>query len=196
MLAARIARMADTGSDATPAKSLQYSPRWRDDTREVPPKTGGEREALTSTLDWHRATFELKCAGLTQEQLSERAAPPSGLSLHGIVRHLAGVERWWFRIQLTGEDVPLLYYSDEDPDQDFDDLAGDAREAFAVWHAECERSRQIVAAAESLDVTGIRKATGEPILLRRILIDMIAEYARHNGHADLLRERIDGATGM
>lgn len=184
------------GRESATPTPLQYSPRWSDDTREPLPNTGGEQEALTSTLDWHRATFELKCAGLTQAQLSERALPPSGLSLHGLVRHLAGVERWWFRIQLTGEDVPLLYYSDEEPEQDFDDLAGDASEAFAVWHAECERSRQIVAAAESLDVTGIRKGTGEPISLRRILINLIAEYARHNGHADLLRERIDGATGM
>lgn len=198
--AARLADMTDTtgteGSESATPTPLHYAPRWTDDTREPPPNTGGEREALTTTLDWHRATFELKCAGLTQEQLSERAAPPSGLSLHGLVRHLAGVERWWFRIQLTGEDVPLLYYSDEDPEQDFDDLAGDAAQAFAVWHAECERSRRIVEAAESLEVTGIRRSTGEPISLRRILINMIAEYARHDGHADLLREKIDGATGM
>ena len=183
------------GGDSTPTPR-HYAPRWSDDTRETPPNTGDEREALTTSLDWHRATFEIKCAGLTQEQLSERAVPPSGMSLHGLVRHLTGVERWWFRIQLTGEDVPLLYYSDDDPHQDFGDLSGDAGEAFAVWHAECERSRRIVDAAESLDVTGIRKSTGEPISLRRILLNTIEEYARHNGHADLLRERIDGATGM
>ncbi|KJY34487.1 Mini-circle protein, partial [Streptomyces sp. NRRL S-444] len=111
-------------------------------------------------------------------------------------RHLSGVERWWFRIQFAHEDVPLLYYSDDDPDQDFESLDGDVEEAFAVWRAGCERSRQITAAAASLDETGIRKRTGEPISLRRIMVDMIAEYARHNGHADLLREGIDGATGM
>ncbi|MEV8021761.1 DinB family protein [Streptomyces sp. NPDC086554] len=185
-----------SGSRSGASTPLHYAPRWSGDTRRPPPGVGGEREALTTSLDWHRATFELKCAGLTQEQLSERAVSPSGMSLHGLVRHLAGVERWWFRIQLSGEDVPLLYYSDDDPDQDFGDLTGDAREAFAVWHAECERSRQIVEAAGSLDVTGIRRSTGEPVSLRRILINMIEEYARHNGHADLLRERIDGATGM
>jgi hypothetical protein len=178
------------------AAPKHYAPRWNNDTRGTPPAVGDEREILSAVLDWHRATFELKCAGLPPGRLSERAVPPSALSLHGLARHLAGVERWWFRIQFTGEDLPLLYYSDEDPDQDFDSLDGDVSEAFAVWRTECERSRQITAAAASLDETGIRKRTGDPISLRRILVDMIAEYARHNGHADLLRERIDGTTGM
>jgi len=173
-----------------------YAPRWNDGTRRTPPDVGSERDTLSAALDWHRATFELKCAGLPPERLSEQAVPPSSLSLHGLVRHLAGVERWWFRIQFAGENIPMLYYSDEDPDQDFDRLDGDVSEAFAVWRAECERSRQIAAAAASLDETGIRKRTGEPISLRKIMVDMIAEYARHNGHADLLRERIDGSTGM
>ncbi|WP_367043808.1 DinB family protein [Streptomyces sp. Je 1-332] len=187
--------MTDPGSDAPTPTPLHYAPRWSGDTREAPPDTGGEREALVTSLDWLRSTFELKCEGLTQEQLSERSVPPSGMSLHGLVRHLAGAERWWFRTQLSGENVPLLYYSDDEPNQDFDDLAGDVGEAFAVWHEECGRSRRIVEAAESLDVTGIRRSTGEPVSLRRILLHMIEEYARHNGHADLLRERIDGATG-
>jgi hypothetical protein len=171
------------------------SPRWRDDDREDPPRLGEEREILTSLLDWYRRTFELKCAGVPLERLSERAVPPSTMSLHGLVRHLAGVERWWFRLQFAGENVPMLYYSDDDPDQDFESLDGDVAEAFRVWRAECEGSRRIVAETESLNQTGIRPSTGEPISLRRILIDMIGEYARHNGHADLLRERIDGATG-
>jgi hypothetical protein len=179
----------------TPAPK-HYSPRWDGGTRTEPPAVGGERETLSAVLDWHRATFELKCAGLPPERLSERAVPPSTLSLHGLARHLAGAERWWFRIQFAGEDVPLLYYSDDDPDQDFDSLEGDVEEAFAVWRAECERSRRITAAAPSLDATGIRKRTGEPVSLRRITVDMIAEYARHIGHADLLRERIDGHTGV
>ncbi|KAK1179591.1 DinB family protein [Streptomyces sp. NBS 14/10] len=173
-----------------------FSPRWGEEGARVdPPAVGGERDVLSGVLDWQRATFESKCAGVDPGRLSERGVPPSGMSLHGLVRHLAGVERWWFRIQFAGEEVPLLYYSDDDPDQDFDALDGDPAEAFAVWRAECERSREIVAAAESLEVTGIRKRTGESIVLRRIMVDMIAEYARHNGHADLLRERIDGATG-
>jgi hypothetical protein len=173
-----------------------YSPIWSaEGTRSAPPAVGDEREVLTSFLDWHRTTFELKCSGIPAERLSERAVPPSTLSLHGLLRHLSGVERWWFRLQFAGEDVPMLYYSDEDPDQDFDTLDGDTDEAFDLWRAECGRSREIVAAAASLDETGIQRSNGEPIALRTIMVKMIAEYARHNGHADLLRERIDGATG-
>ena len=111
------------------------------------------------------------------------------------MRHLAGVERWWIRIHFAGEDLPLLYYSDDDPDQDFDRLDGDVDDAFAVWRAECDRARTIVAEAPSLDATFRSLVTGEERSLRYLLVNQIAEYARHNGHADLLRERIDGATG-
>jgi uncharacterized damage-inducible protein DinB len=171
------------------------SARWQDDPRPVQPLVGDEREILTAYLDWHRQTFELKCTGIPPERLSDRGIPPSTLSLHGILRHLSAVERWWFRQQFAGEDLPMLYYTDEDPDQDFDSLDGDVGLAFEVWRAECARSREIVAAATSLDETGIHRWTGKPVSLRRILVHMIAEYARHAGHADLLRERIDGATG-
>jgi hypothetical protein len=172
-----------------------FSQPWAGDTREKPPPAAGERETLTGLLDWHRQTFEQKCSGVPAARLSERGVTPSGLSLHGLIRHLAGIERWWFRVQFAGEQVPLLYYSDDDPDQDFESLDGDPDEALAVWRAECDRSREIVAGVSSLDQTGTMLRTGQPISLRRILVDMIAEYARHNGHADLLRERIDGATG-
>jgi hypothetical protein len=171
-----------------------YSKRFVTSDRIDPPYVGDEREILVSYLDFHRATFEAKCTGLPPQRLSERTVPPSSLSLHGLVRHLAGVERWWFRIQFAGEDVPLLYYSDDDPDQDFDRLDGDVTEAFAVWRQECQRSREVVAAASSLEQTGTM-LNGQVVNLRRVLVNMIAEYARHNGHADLLRERIDGATG-
>ncbi|MGP3973298.1 DinB family protein [Streptomyces sp. 8N114] len=173
---------------------IALAPQWADDTREPLPLVGDERELLTRYLDRYRETLLLKCTGVPPEALSERSVPPSGMSLHGLLRHLAGVERWWFRIQFAGEELPLLYYSDDDPDQDFDALDGDPAEALAVWRAECERSREIVAAAE-LDATGTHARTGRPVSLRRVLIDMIAEYAQHCGHADLLRERIDGATG-
>ncbi|MGW4641918.1 DinB family protein [Sphaerisporangium sp. NPDC004334] len=172
-----------------------FSPSWGDGSRADPPLVGDEREILTSYLDWHRHTFELKCSGLPAERLSDRSVPPSAMSLHGLIRHLAAVERWWFRLQFAGEDVPMLYYSDDDPDQDFGSLDGDPAEALEVWRAECAHSRRIVEAA-SLEATGTRRSTGEPVSLRRILVDTIAEYARHNGHADLLRERIDGATGF
>jgi hypothetical protein len=153
-----------------------------------------EHQALTETLDYYRRTFELKCSGLTPDQLSERSVPPSTLSLHGLLRHLTGVERWWFRIQFTGEDVPNLYESDDDPDLEFTELDGDVEAAFALWHTECERSREIAAASE-LERTGTRISTGQPFTLRWLLLRMIGEYARHCGQADLIRERIDGATG-
>lgn len=159
------------------------------------PLVGDERTLLTTFLDWHRATFELKCSGVPPDRLSGKGIPPPGLSLHGLVRHLAGVERWWFRVQFAGEDVPLLYYSDDDPSQDFEALDGDPAAAFAAWREECEHARRIVDATPSLDATGTHKATGNPVSLRRVLLLMVTEYARHNGHADLLRERIDGATG-
>ncbi|WP_372495642.1 DinB family protein [Saccharopolyspora soli] len=176
--------------------SVFLSQRWgAGSPRAEPPTTGSELETLSAFLDWHRETLALKCDDVPPAQLSARLVEPSGLSLHGLVRHLAGVERWWFRIQFAQEDVPLLYYSDDDPDQDFDDLSGDFASALETWHAECARSREIVAAATSLDATGVRRSTGEPISLRWVMCQLLAEYARHNGHADLLRERIDGATG-
>jgi uncharacterized damage-inducible protein DinB len=173
-----------------------YSKRWETADRIDPPYVGDEREILVAYLDFQRATFEAKCAGVAAEHLSERTVPPSSLTLHGLVRHLAGVERWWFQVQFAGEDVPLLHYSDDDPNQDFDRLDGDVSEAFAVWRSECQRSRDIVAATPSLEQTGTVLATGQPVSLRRVMVHLIAEYARHNGHADLLRESIDGATGL
>jgi len=172
-----------------------YSPRWAADTRTPLPNAGDERTILTAYLDWYRHTFELKCTGVEPARLSDKGVPPSALSLHGLLRHLAGVERWWFRQQFAGEDIPLLYYSDENPNEDFEDLDGDVTEAFAVWRDECARSRRVVADTVSLDETGTERSTGEQISLRRILVAMIGEYAQHVGHADLLREQIDGATG-
>ena len=179
-----------------PEKAKHTSQPIQDDPRPKQPLVGEEREILTSYLDWQRQTFELKCAGVPPERLSDRQIRPSTMSLHGLLRHLSGVERWWFQIQFAGEEVPLLYYTDEDPDQDFESLDGDVTKAFEIWRAECARSREIVAAAQSLDATGTHMATGNPVQLRRILVHMIGEYARHNGHADLLRERTDGATGF
>ena len=172
-----------------------FSQPWPDASRVEPSRVADERETLTAFLDWHRATFALKCEGVAQRQMSERVIPPSGLSLHGLLRHLAAVERWWFRQQFAGEDVANLYYSDDDPDQDFDSLDGDIEQAFGVWRDECDESRRIVAAADWLDQRGAVPSRNGPFTLRWVLVQMIAEYARHNGHADLLRERIDGASG-
>lgn len=169
---------------------------WEGGERPLPSLAGDERQVLTAYLDWHRSTFELKCSGVVPVRLSDRGIPPSELSLHGLVRHLTDVERWWFRLQWAQEDVPLHYYTPEDPGRDFRAVDGDVREAFAVWRTECARSSEIVAATTSLDRKVTHLMTGETFSLRAILVHMIQEYARHNGHVDLLRERIDGATGM
>jgi hypothetical protein len=166
-----------------------------DPARSDPPQVGDEPSMLEAYLDFQRETLALKCAGVAGRKHSEKLVPPSGLSLHGLVRHLSGVERWWLHKQFAGDDVVMLYYSDDDPNQDFDSLDGDFDEALAVWRAQVERSREIVAAASSLDDTGTRVADGTEFSLRWVLLRLIAEYARHNGHADLLRERIDGDVG-
>ncbi len=161
-----------------------------------PPRTAGERETLESWLDFHRATLARKCEGLTDEQLREQSAPPSDLSLLGLVRHMAENERGWFRQVLGGEDVPDLYVTPEDQNAEFTGAAtADVAASFADWQTECELARKAVAAAPSLDVLAAQPTRLGAASLRWILVHMIEEYARHNGHADLLRERIDGATG-
>lgn len=160
--------------------------------RTDPPLIADEREMLLSYLEFHRETIALKCADLPPGKESEPLVPPSELTLHGLVRHLAGVEQWWLSMQFAGEEPEPLF---PDPEDDFGDLAGDFADALAMWRAQCEHSRSIVAAATSLDQTGTRIQTGEPISLRRILMLLICDYARHCGHADLLRERADGSVG-
>ena len=153
---------------------------------------------LVAWLEFHRETLAVKCEGLTPDQLRERSVPPSSLSLLGLVRHMAEVERGWFRNVLDGQDLPGRYFTEDNPDGEFDDVdTADPDEAFASWRVECAIARDIVAKAVSLEDTGskIRKGEERVYSLRWILIHMIEEYARHNGHADLLRERIDGVTG-
>ncbi len=168
--------------------------------RTDPPQSADEPTMLNAWLDYHRATLAIKCDGLSDAQLRERAVPPSTLSLLGLVRHMAEVERGWFRRVLGGEDAAPLYYSPDDPDGDFDNVEeADVAEAFASWQSECAHARQLVAAAPSLEVSGREvsgRRRGEAVSLRWILLHMIEEYARHNGHADLLRERIDGTVGV
>jgi len=165
------------------------------DLRIDPPFVANERDMLCSFLDWYRQTLAVKCEGLTDEQLKERAVPPSPLSLLGLVRHMAEVERVWFRQVLSGEEAPP-YYWDDTPDRDFQDLDSvSVQQAFANWQAEIEHARAAVAAYSSLDDVGAGTRHGQKVTLRWILIHMIEEYARHCGHADFLRERIDGVTG-
>jgi uncharacterized damage-inducible protein DinB len=179
----------------TPLPQTAYSPVFPNDTRTKPPMVGDERTLLTAFLDYHRATVELKCLGVAAEKLNERTMPPSTMTLHGLIRHLAGAEHWWFHYQFAGEETRHLFDVTANPDADFEDLSGSFEEALETWRAMCEHSREIVARS-SLDDTGTVERTGEPVSLRRILLHMIAEYARHSGHADFLREAIDGAVGQ
>jgi uncharacterized damage-inducible protein DinB len=168
------------------------------DERRYPPPTGDERATLDGFLDRQRDTLMWKCAGLSAEQLKARPLPTTDLSLLGLVRHLADVERVWFRRRIAGEDIPAIYWSDASPDGDFDDLDPARAEAdFATYAAEVEAARAVLAAHGYDDtfVAGHSDGSEETIDIRTLVLHMIEEYARHNGHADLLREAIDGATG-
>jgi uncharacterized damage-inducible protein DinB len=167
---------------------------WTAPKRTDPPFRDPERPALEAWLEYHRATLLMKCAGLLAEQLATRSVPPSTLSLLGLVRHMTEVERSWFRRRLERENVPPLYYDDANPDGDFDDVdPARADDDLAAFQAELDAARA-AAARHGLDDVGLSRE-GEEVDLRWIYLHMIEEYARHNGHADLLRERIDGATG-
>jgi uncharacterized damage-inducible protein DinB len=158
------------------------------------PRTADERTTLIAFLEWQRSTLARKCSGLTAEQLRRRSAAPSTLSLLGLIRHLTEVERGWFRRTLALEDVGDLYATEADPDADLNDIDdADVEQTFAAWHSECDRASQVIARYQLTDEG--RQRTGRAVSLRWILVHMVEEYSRHNGHADLLRERIDGATG-
>ncbi|MFI5837640.1 DinB family protein [Micromonospora sp. NPDC051300] len=161
-----------------------------------PPLLAGERETLRAFLDFHRATLALKCEGLTDEQLRRRSSPPSTLSLLGLVRHMAEVERTWFRRVVAAEDVPLVWSDNGDFQVAYDAAEADVAEAFEAWRREVEHARRIEREAESLDVTGHQARWGEDVSLRLVMVHMLHEYARHNGHADLLREAVDGTVGV
>jgi uncharacterized damage-inducible protein DinB len=165
--------------------------------REEPAIHADERTMLEGWLDYHRQTLIWKCEGLTDAQLRTRSVPPSELSLLGLVRHLAEVERFWFHEVLLGEDPGVLYCTEEDPDGDFHFTEADTwEETYATWQAEVDAARRNAAGLALDDFSkGTSRSTGEPFNLRWIYTHMIEEYARHNGHADLVRERLDGSTG-
>ncbi|MET9523970.1 DinB family protein [Streptomyces coeruleorubidus] len=165
--------------------------------RRMPATTADERTMLEGWLEFHRQTLAWKCEGLSDEQLRSATVEPSELSLLGLVRHMADVERSWFRRVLTNEDAAPLYFSDEDLDGEFHLTEADTyAEAHAAWQAEIETARSNAARFGLDDISeGKHRRTGERFNLRWIYTHMIEEYARHNGHADLIRERIDGSTG-
>jgi uncharacterized damage-inducible protein DinB len=170
------------------------------DPRHDPPGAGSELETLLGFLRWQRETLELKCSGLDATQLARRSVEPSTMSLLGMVRHLADVERGWFRRFLAGEDAPRLFSTKSDPDGDFDGAAPDpglVAEAWDAWRAEVANADRFIAANPDLDAVGqsVDPDRG-PMSVRWVLVHMIEEYARHLGHVDLLRERIDGAVGQ
>jgi hypothetical protein len=154
----------------------------------------GERDTLVGFLRDRRLTLEMKCQGLDAEQLARRSVPPSNLSLLGLVRHAANTEQTWFRIRMAGQEVPRLYRSEADPNGDFNGAVGDPQvvaQAWADWRNEVAFAEKYVEEATDLGMIG---RAGDP--LREVLVHMIEEYARHNGHADLLRECIDGRVGQ
>jgi hypothetical protein len=172
-----------------------------DDPREHGPRLGDERVTLVESLRRQRLTLEMKCSGLDAEAMARRAVEPSTMSLLGLVRHLADGERLTFRVMMAGQDVSRLFGSG---DADFDGAVADHQvvaEAWDAWRTEVDFATRFVAEAPSLDITGDDPANqhgsgGGPMSLREALVGTIEEYARHMGHADLLRERIDGRLGQ
>lgn len=160
--------------------------------------TRGERECVLGYLAAYRQTLVMKCEGLTPEQLALRSVPPSTLSLLGLVRHMAAVEQSWFRrVMERNLDLPRLYGKSERQDADFDDAVGTAEcveEAFAALRTEIAHAQAWVAERD-FDTLGLH-SSGMEIELRDVLVHLVEEYARHCGHADLLRECIDGRTGQ
>jgi len=154
------------------------------------PLKGPERPILQAMLDWHRATLLWKCSGLTGVQLAEHAVPPSGLSLLGLIRHLTKVERTWFRIRFAGHPVKSPF-----PDVEAEFAGLDPARAAADYARLTEEFKLADAAVANASLDDTFTHNGEEMSLRLIYLHMLEEYARHNGHADLLRERIDGTVG-
>jgi hypothetical protein len=162
-----------------------------------PPSNADEKPTLLAFLDYHRATLRDKCAGLTPDELVRPASPPSSLRLLGLVRHLTEVEEWWFSQVFAGDEPFDLYSSADDPDADLHVGHADEAVVTQTWQRFDEQvgHSRAIAAGGDLDAPAARSLSGNAPGLRWILVHMIEEYARHNGHADLLREAIDGAVG-
>ena len=172
------------------------------DQRTDPPYVADERTSLEAWLDYHRATLLWKCDGLTPQQLAERSAEPSTMSLLGLVRHMARVENSWFQRVAQANGLDRIYWSAEDDDLDFN-AAEETQEcvddAFASWRREVGAAEEWFAGVPESDlgrelpIAGVRR---DVVSIRDLVVHMIEEYARHCGHADLVRECIDGRAGQ
>jgi uncharacterized damage-inducible protein DinB len=181
--------------------STEHPGLWMDpdgDPRFATQEMDGERATLVDYLRGYRLTMEMKCADLDASQLACRSVPPSTMSLLGLIRHMADVERKWFRQVMAGADAPPLYWSDDVPDADWNGAVADPEvvaEAWRSWRDEVDFAQRFVADADDLGMSGTM-SNGDGVALREVLVHMIEEYSRHCGHADLLRERIDGRVGQ
>ena len=158
----------------------------------------GERATLLEYLRRYRLTMEMKCADLDADQLASRSVPPSTMSLLGLIRHMADVERHWFRRVMAQSDAPFLYWSEDVPDAEWLGAVADpalVEDAWRAWRGEVAFAEKLVADSPDLGVKGVEPDGSSPAL-RSVLVHMIEEYARHCGHADLLRERVDGRIGQ
>jgi uncharacterized damage-inducible protein DinB len=181
------------GADSSMWMDVKEDPRFTEGT-----DVDGERDTMLGYLRGYRLTLEMKCEGLDAEQLARRSVPPSTMSLLGLVRHMADVERNWFRRVMAQTDAPPLYWSDDIPDADWAGATADpavVAEAWLAWRDEIAFANEYIAGTDDL---GVRSpmSDGSTVALRDVIIHMIEEYARHCGHADLLRERIDGRVGQ
>lgn len=186
-------------------RSTVFADMWvdpDDDPRESEAGAADERGTLLEYLNRYRLTLEMKCADLSGEQLACRSVPPSTMSLLGLVRHLADGERYWFRQVLAGEKAGRIFRTAEDRDAAFNGARPDPElvdEAWTAWRAEVAFAQRFAEDAPHLEITGSYDQGGGDrgtVTLREVLVHMIEEYARHCGHADLLRERIDGRVGQ
>jgi uncharacterized damage-inducible protein DinB len=181
--------------------SVVHPEMWVDpdaDPREGGPEPADERSTVLRYLRAYRLTMEMKCADLDAGQLATRSVPPSTMSLLGLIRHMAEVERYWFRRVMAGEHAPPCFRSEEDPDDDWNGAVADPgviAEAWDAWRDEVAFAERFVDGVNDLGTVG-HHSDGSTVPLRSVLVHMVEEYARHCGHADLLRERIDGRTGL
>jgi uncharacterized damage-inducible protein DinB len=191
-------RSVDSGDAAPTERTFGWWDMFvapEDDPRADGGFANNERSILVGYLSDRRLTLPLKCTGLDPEGMARRSVPPSNMSLLGLVRHLTDVERHWFRRVLEGQDAPPLYRDADGNDTDFDGAIADpdvVHAAWEAWRSEIANAEDVIRRTDDLG----RLGTGEAVATREVLVHMIEEYARHLGHADLLRERIDGRVGQ